>query len=95
MQYRSAAPFERVVSDPSLAADERIAGPGSASVEPRSWAVVAEPCEVASVAVEYQVRAARVTDIDRGRRRASRHMNIPTVLRDRAGRAYPPVKESS
>ena len=44
---------------------QRIAGPGFASVEPRSRARVAEPCEVGPVGVEYLVRAARVTDIDR------------------------------
>ena len=35
------------------------------SVEPRSRALVAEPCEVGPVGVEYLVRAARVTDIER------------------------------
>ena len=49
----------------SPTADKGIAGPGFASLEPRSRAWVAEPCEVGPVSVEYLVRAARVTDIDR------------------------------
>ena len=50
---------------PSLLDDERIAGPGIASFEPDRGPAVAESCEVVPVSVEYLVRAARVTDIDR------------------------------
>src|SRR5712691_4115918 len=57
MQYRSAAPSARR-ERPSLAARR-------ADREPRSRAVVVEPCEVGPVGVEYLVRVARVTDIDR------------------------------
>jgi len=57
--------LRRVVCEPSPTADQGIAGLGFASVEPRSRAWVAEPCEVGPVSVEYLVRAARVTDIDR------------------------------
>jgi GNAT superfamily N-acetyltransferase len=44
---------------------ERIAGPGTSLGRTRSWALAAEPCEVGPVGVEYLVRMARVTDIDR------------------------------
>src|SRR4029077_14114239 len=57
--------LRRVVCDHSPTADKGSAGPGFASLEPRSRALVAEPCEVGPVGVEYLVRAARVTDIDR------------------------------
>jgi GNAT superfamily N-acetyltransferase len=57
--------LERAVDDPSFAAAERIAGPGTSLGRTRSWALAAEPCEVGPVGVEYLVRAARVTDIDR------------------------------
>jgi predicted N-acetyltransferase YhbS len=65
MQYRSAAPWQRAANDPSFAAAERIAGPGISLGRTRSRTVVAESCEVGPVGVEYLVRAARVTDIDR------------------------------
>src|SRR5260221_3244688 len=65
MQYRSAAPSARR-ERPALAARRADRGPrSSSSVEPRSRAGVAEPCEVGPVGVEYLVRAARVTDIER------------------------------
>ena len=63
MQYRSAASFS--ASRASVARRRRwIAGPGVISVESRSRTLVAEPCEVGPVGVEYLVRAARVTDIE-------------------------------
>jgi predicted N-acetyltransferase YhbS len=64
MQYRSAAPPAR--GERSVARrHERIVGPGNVSVDPRSSSQVAKPCEVVPVGVEYLVRAARITDIDR------------------------------
>src|SRR5512146_3392941 len=64
MQYRSAAPSARR-ERPSRAARRADREPrSSSSVEPRSRAAVAEPCEVGPVGVEYLVRAARVTDIE-------------------------------
>ena len=53
------------MNDPSFAAGEGFAGLGIASVEPDRGPLVAEPCEVGPDGVEYLVRAARVTDIDR------------------------------
>ena len=57
-------PCQRVASVSSLAADEGIAGPGVDLGRARSRAG-RRPCEVGPVGVEYLVRAARVTDIDR------------------------------
>jgi predicted N-acetyltransferase YhbS len=55
---------QRVASVTSLAADEGTAGLGRTSLELRSR-TDRQPCEVRPVGVEYLVRAARVTDIDR------------------------------
>ncbi len=49
----------------SLAADEGTAGLDYASIGFRSGSPDRQPCEVRPVGVEYLVRAARVTDIDR------------------------------
>ena len=57
--------LRRVVSEPSPTADEGIAGPGFASLELDRGPGSPNPCEVGPVALEYLVRAARVTDIDR------------------------------
>ena len=65
MQYRSAATrasLERL----SLAARGGSRAPVSISVERRvAGPMVRRPCEVGPVGVEYLVRAARITDIDR------------------------------
>lgn len=61
----------------SLAADEGTAGLDYASIEFRSRNADRQPCEVRPVGVEYLVRAARVTDIDR-----------IVALRDDAGRVH-------
>ena len=56
---------QRVASVRSFAADEGTAGLGDISIDFRSGRVDRRPCEVRPVGVEYLVRAARVTDIDR------------------------------
>jgi predicted N-acetyltransferase YhbS len=56
---------QRVASVTSLAADEGTAGLGRTSLDLRSRERIASPCEVRPDGVEYLVRAARVTDIDR------------------------------
>src|SRR4051812_31241784 len=64
MQYRSAAP-SGVAGAPLPPPPIRGRGPRFRLARTRSRAWVAEPCEVGPVGVEYLVRAARVTDIDR------------------------------
>jgi hypothetical protein len=59
-----AAPVSASRASP-FAADEGTAGLGYASIEFRSRTPERQPCEVRPVGVEYLVRAARVTDIDR------------------------------
>src|SRR6186997_178013 len=64
MQYRSAAPSACVAND-FVRRRRADRGPRYRLGRTRSWAMAAEPCEVGPVALEYLVRAARVTDIDR------------------------------
>ena len=56
---------QRVASVTSLAADEGTAGLDRTSLDLRSRGTDRQPCEVRPDGVEYLVRAARVTDIDR------------------------------
>jgi len=57
--------LQRVANAFIVRSRERMAGPGTSLGRTRSWALAAEPCEVGPVGVEYLVRMARVTDIDR------------------------------
>ena len=66
MQHRSVGRtlgVSRAIETPAARVVSR--APGVTAVEPRSRRMDVAPCEVGPVSVEYLVRGARVTDIDR------------------------------